>query len=58
MGLIVTGDGDPYRYLVQSIRTFPGPEAFSAMIARAGFKRVTHTAFSGNIAALHGAWKL
>jgi demethylmenaquinone methyltransferase/2-methoxy-6-polyprenyl-1,4-benzoquinol methylase len=58
MGKLVTGDGEPYRYLVESIRNFPGPERFSAMIAGAGFRRVTHTAFSGNIAALHAAWKL
>ncbi|WP_404400767.1 bifunctional demethylmenaquinone methyltransferase/2-methoxy-6-polyprenyl-1,4-benzoquinol methylase UbiE [Pelagibacterium halotolerans] len=58
MGRMVTGDAAPYRYLVDSIRNFPDPETFSAMIADAGFKRVTHDAFSGNIAALHGAWKL
>ncbi len=58
IGNLVTGDRDPYQYLVESIRKFPAPDAFSAMIAAAGFRRVTHTAFSGNIAALHGAWKL
>lgn len=58
LGRIVTGDAEPYRYLVESIRQFPDPQLFSAMIGTAGFKRVTHTALSGNIAALHGAWKL
>ncbi len=58
IGKLVTGDRDSYQYLIESIRKFPTPDAFSAMIAGAGFKRVTHTAFSGNIAALHGAWKL
>jgi demethylmenaquinone methyltransferase/2-methoxy-6-polyprenyl-1,4-benzoquinol methylase len=58
MGGVVTGDADSYRYLVESIRKFPGPEQFSAMIAAAGFKRVSHTAYSGNITALHTAWKL
>lgn len=58
MGRLVTGDAEPYQYLVESIRKFPGPEQFSAMIAGAGFKRVTHTAYTGNIAALHAAWKL
>ena len=53
-----TGDRESYQYLVESIRKFPAPAEFSAMIARAGFKRVDHTAFSGNIAALHGAWKI
>ena len=58
MGKMVTGDAEPYQYLVDSIRNFPAPEAFSAMIETAGFKRVTHTPLSGNIAALHGGWKL
>lgn len=58
IGRIVTGDAQPYQYLVESIRKFPAPARFSQMIAAAGFKRVTHTAFSGNIAALHAAWKL
>jgi demethylmenaquinone methyltransferase/2-methoxy-6-polyprenyl-1,4-benzoquinol methylase len=58
MGRVVTGDSAPYKYLIESIQKFPRPEAFSTMIAKAGFKRVTHTALSGNIAALHAAWKL
>ena len=58
MGRVVTGDAQPYQYLVESIRKFPSPDQFLAMIAKAGFKRVTHSAFTGNIAALHGAWKL
>ncbi len=58
MGRLVTGEAQPYRYLVESIRKFPQPEQFSRMIGEAGFKRVTHTAYSGNIAALHAAWKL
>lgn len=58
MGKLVTGDPDPYQYLVESIRQFPAPQVFSAMIGKAGFSRVIHTAMSGNIAALHGAWKI
>jgi len=58
IGQAVTGDAEPYRYLVESIQRFPAPDQFSQMIGRAGFRRVTHDAYSGNIAALHGAWKL
>jgi demethylmenaquinone methyltransferase/2-methoxy-6-polyprenyl-1,4-benzoquinol methylase len=58
IGRAVTGDAQPYQYLVESIRKFPTPERFSRMITDAGFKRVTHTPFTGNIAALHAAWKL
>jgi len=58
IGKAVTGDGQPYQYLIESIRKFPPPGRFTAMMERAGFKRVTYTAMSGNIAALHAAWKL
>jgi demethylmenaquinone methyltransferase / 2-methoxy-6-polyprenyl-1,4-benzoquinol methylase len=58
LGGVVTGDSQPYQYLVESIRKFPAPARFTAMIERAGFSRVTHTALSGNVAALHAGWKL
>jgi demethylmenaquinone methyltransferase/2-methoxy-6-polyprenyl-1,4-benzoquinol methylase len=58
LGGLVTHDRESYRYLVESIRKFPEPGQFSAMIGAAGFRRVTHTALSGNIAALFGAWKI
>lgn len=58
LGKLVTGDGDPYRYLVESIRKFPRPDAFSEMIRAAGFRRVTHRALSIGIANIHSAWKL
>ncbi|MEQ1902385.1 MAG: bifunctional demethylmenaquinone methyltransferase/2-methoxy-6-polyprenyl-1,4-benzoquinol methylase UbiE [Devosia sp.] len=58
IGRVVTGDAQPYQYLVESIRKFPTPARFSEMIEKAGFKRVTHTAMTGNIAALHAAWKM
>jgi demethylmenaquinone methyltransferase/2-methoxy-6-polyprenyl-1,4-benzoquinol methylase len=58
MGRLVTGDAQPYQYLVESIRKFPTPEAFSAMIGAAGFRRVVHTPLTGNVAALHSAWKI
>jgi len=58
VGRAVTGAAAPYRYLVESIRQFPAPDAFAEMIGKAGFKRVSHSAYSGNIAALHGAFKL
>jgi demethylmenaquinone methyltransferase / 2-methoxy-6-polyprenyl-1,4-benzoquinol methylase len=58
IGKVVTGDAQPYQYLIESIRKFPDARTFSGMISDAGFKRVTHDALSGNIAALHGGWKL
>jgi demethylmenaquinone methyltransferase / 2-methoxy-6-polyprenyl-1,4-benzoquinol methylase len=58
IGRMVTGDAAPYTYLIESIRQFPDPGAFAAMIEKAGFRRVTHTPMTGNIAALHSAFKL
>ncbi|TIQ38558.1 MAG: bifunctional demethylmenaquinone methyltransferase/2-methoxy-6-polyprenyl-1,4-benzoquinol methylase UbiE [Mesorhizobium sp.] len=58
IGRAVTGDGEPYSYLVESIRKFPNQANFAAMITRAGFDRVTFRNYSGGIAALHSGWKL
>lgn len=58
IGRIVTGDADPYQYLVESIRKFPDQDRFAGMIREAGFSRVDYTNYSGGIAALHSGWKL
>ncbi|MDP9138805.1 MAG: class I SAM-dependent methyltransferase [Pseudomonadota bacterium] len=58
MGKMVTGDGAPYRYLVDSIRAFPGQEALAAMIAAAGFARVAFRNLTGGIVAIHSGWRL
>ena len=57
-GKMITGDSEPYQYLVESIRKFPNQRDFAAMISKAGFSRVTFTNYSGGIAALHSGWKL
>lgn len=58
MGRLVTGDAEPYRYLVESIRKFPKPQVFADMIAAAGFRRARFTPMTGGIVALHSGWKL
>jgi demethylmenaquinone methyltransferase / 2-methoxy-6-polyprenyl-1,4-benzoquinol methylase len=58
LGRIVTEDEEAYRYLVESIRRFPNPQAFADMIATAGFRRVSHRPISGGIVALHSGWRL
>ncbi len=58
LGKIVTGDGDAYRYLVESIRRFPHADRFRDMIAAAGLQRATYQRLSGGIVAIHSAWKL
>jgi len=58
IGRIVADDAEAYRYLVESIRRFPAPEDFAAMMRTAGFARVQWTAMAGGIVALHGGWRL
>ncbi|MGE4047379.1 MAG: class I SAM-dependent methyltransferase [Acetobacteraceae bacterium] len=58
MGKLVAGDADSYRYLAESIRTFPDQDELSAMMRSAGFSRVTVRNLSGGIAAIHAGWRL
>lgn len=58
MGRLVTGDAQPYQYLVESIRRFPTPGRFEDMIREAGFRRVSHRLMTGGVVALHSGWKL
>jgi demethylmenaquinone methyltransferase/2-methoxy-6-polyprenyl-1,4-benzoquinol methylase len=58
LGRAVAGDAEAYRYLVESIRRFPGPAIFSDMIRGAGFRRVSFRRLSGGIVALHSGWRL
>jgi demethylmenaquinone methyltransferase/2-methoxy-6-polyprenyl-1,4-benzoquinol methylase len=58
IGRLVTGDPEPYRYLVESIARFPDAEDFRDKIGRAGFERASFTRLSGGIVAIHSGWKL
>jgi demethylmenaquinone methyltransferase/2-methoxy-6-polyprenyl-1,4-benzoquinol methylase len=58
LGRAVAGDAESYRYLVESIRRFPKPDAFAGMLRAAGFARVSHKTMSGGIVALHSGWRL
>ena len=54
---LATGDAEPYRYLVESIRRFPKQEPFAEMIRAAGFSRVSFRNLTGGIAAIHSGWR-
>jgi demethylmenaquinone methyltransferase/2-methoxy-6-polyprenyl-1,4-benzoquinol methylase len=58
LGRMVTGDADSYRYLVESIRRFPKPQAFAAMMRTAGFARVSIQPMTGGVVTLHSGWRL
>jgi demethylmenaquinone methyltransferase/2-methoxy-6-polyprenyl-1,4-benzoquinol methylase len=58
VGKVVTGDGQPYRYLVESIRKFPRQDDFNGMIDAAGFARTSYRNLSGGIVAIHSGWRI
>lgn len=58
LGQMITGDGDSYRYLVESIRKFPSQEKFASLISHAGFSRVKYDNLSAGIVSIHSGWKL
>jgi demethylmenaquinone methyltransferase/2-methoxy-6-polyprenyl-1,4-benzoquinol methylase len=58
IGKAVADDEASYRYLVESIRRFPKPEAFRQMIAGAGFVRTGVEPMLGGLVAIHSGWKI
>ena len=58
VGRTVTGDAEAYRYLVESIRTFPKQDDFKAMIEDAGFANVSYRNLTGGVVAIHSGWRI
>jgi demethylmenaquinone methyltransferase/2-methoxy-6-polyprenyl-1,4-benzoquinol methylase len=58
IGKVVTDDEESYRYLVESIRRFPRPNAFKAMVAEAGFVRAAAEPMLGGLVTIHSGWKI
>jgi len=58
LGRVVTGDGAPYQYLVESIRRFPNQARFAEMLREAGFSRVGYDNLTGGVAAIHSGVRL
>lgn len=58
LGQLIAGGGDPYQYLVESIRKFPNQILFAQMIREAGFQRVSYRNMTGGIAAIHSGWRI
>jgi len=57
IGKLVAGDGEPYRYLVESIQRFPRADEFEGMIRKAGFRRTGYERLTGGVVAIHSGWK-
>jgi demethylmenaquinone methyltransferase / 2-methoxy-6-polyprenyl-1,4-benzoquinol methylase len=58
LGRMVADDEASYRYLAESIRTFPDQEALAAMMREAGLVRINVRNLSAGIAAIHSGWRL
>lgn len=53
VGRLVTGDGAPYQYLVESIAMHPDQETLAGMMREAGFVNVGFNNLLGGSAAIH-----
>jgi demethylmenaquinone methyltransferase/2-methoxy-6-polyprenyl-1,4-benzoquinol methylase len=58
IGKAVADDEESYRYLVESIRRFPRPDAFRKMVADAGFVRANAEPMLGGLVTIHSGWKI
>ena len=58
VGKIVADDEESYRYLVESIRRFPKPQAFKSMVLEAGFERANADPMLGGLVTIHSGWKI
>ena len=57
LGKAFADDEESYRYLVESIRRFPGPEAFRRMVADVGFGQARAEPMLGGLVTVHSGWK-
>ena len=58
IGEAIAGDGDSYRYLIESIRKFPAMPEFEQMIRAPGFTRTKVEPILGGLVAIHSGWKI
>jgi demethylmenaquinone methyltransferase/2-methoxy-6-polyprenyl-1,4-benzoquinol methylase len=57
-GRSVANDEESYRYLVESIRRFPRPNAFKEMVTGARFARANAEPMLGGLVTIHSGWKI
>ena len=58
IGKAIADDEESYRYLVESIRRFPRPNAFKSMVEQAGFVRAAVEPMLGGLVTIHSGWKI
>ena len=57
LGQKIAGDAESYRYLAESIRMHPDPEALKALMEQAGLERVEVFNLTAGVVALHRGYK-
>ncbi len=57
IGKFIANDEDSYKYLVESIRTFPTADNFKAMIEEAGLIQVNYKKLTAGTVAIHTGFK-
>jgi demethylmenaquinone methyltransferase/2-methoxy-6-polyprenyl-1,4-benzoquinol methylase len=53
----LAGDAAAYKYLPESVKSFPSPKRLAAKLDAAGFERVRYTILAGGIIAIHSGVK-
>ncbi len=57
LGDKIASDAGSYRYLAESIRRFPNPEALAKEFENEGFSNISWYELSGGIVTVHSAWR-
>ena len=58
IGKLIADDEDSYRYLAESIRRFPQPQEFEAMMQAAGFAQTKVELILGGAVVIYSGWKV
>jgi len=58
LGKFITKSEESYKYLVESIRTFPKPDEFVEILEKINFKRTSIRQLSGNIVCIYKSKKI
>jgi demethylmenaquinone methyltransferase/2-methoxy-6-polyprenyl-1,4-benzoquinol methylase len=57
LGGIISGDNEAYRYLNQTVETFPYGEQFTELMARAGFVKCEIHPLTFGVASIYAGYK-
>ena len=58
LGKLITKSEESYKYLVESIRTFPKPDEFVEILEKINYRRTSIRQLSGNIVCIYKSRKI